>query len=163
MMDFTADGFEDASVEMSSPPPSVPRVMRQLRTELSRLNRVLADLTKLAQGDPVSDRDKVDIALACAATDRAYPPLEIESIAGSLKFASEGKLNKYTGFASDLVEQALSVTHSAREGIRFLDALGEPLPAQWSNLPVPILAREINRHAHTKLRGRLVGWSERQL
>lgn len=151
--------------EAPSPNPrralTPPRLMRELRAHISHLSAVMSDLSKLQRGERTANRDRVSVALACAVTDSTYPPVEVdELIKKNIEYATQGKLDKYAWLALDLIEQAIAVAHTAREGIRVLDALGEPLPPQWSNLPIQLLAREVNRYVHAKLRGRLPSWKE---
>ncbi|MDT3684034.1 MAG: hypothetical protein RO009_03195 [Pseudorhodoplanes sp.] len=159
--EFGENGWSE-EVEQPVRAPTIPSLFRVLNGHIASQTAVLQDLAKIRDGQRIAKRDGVSVALACAALEEKYPPLEIDGRFGTfVGQAREGAFDKFAALACDLVGQAIAVTHSALEGVRFLDAINEAIPPQWSNLPISELSREVNRYAFTKMRGRLPGWSER--
>ena len=143
---------------------SIPRFRREFlghRAELRSTLEALLVYQKAAASYEVT-RD-VAVALACAASDTSYPPLDREEDRAfkiALSAATDGRCKGYAVLAIEIVENALRICVAALASLAMLDALDENITGDWHNLHPSIAGRRLIRLGHSLSRGSIPGWRE---
>ncbi len=142
---------------------SIPRFRRELLSHKADLRSLLESLLAYQKAPSFEVTREVAIVLACAATDRAFPPLDSEedyALGRALIAAKDGRLKGYAGLAIEIVENALKICISGVASLAMIDALDETVSGDYHNLHPSILARRLIRLGHSLSRGAIPGWRE---
>jgi hypothetical protein len=162
---------EEAAVDLpgsiAAPPTRnqigcIPKFRRELIGHRNELRGVLERLLAFEKSEGTREIEPdVAEALACAASDTAYPPFnhsEGERFERALRMSAAGKFNDFASLAIAAVETALKITISALASVDMIDALDERVPFAWHNMHPSEAARRLNRLGHSLARGTIPGW-----
>lgn len=153
--DPSGDEFEPPDDREFGLPAASPRrtlidIVIEVRAALASAKEALVDL-ELARQHPATKPTSVCAkqALIAAASGLTYPLIELPTGYRDLEQrAASGGLNGHAARALVAIEMEISALTCADAALAVLDALGEPVQATWSNLPLSHLARAITRYQH---------------
>lgn len=146
------DAADDSELDLpaASPRRTLIDIVIEVRAALSRNKDGLVDL-ELARLHTSTKPTAVCAkqALIAAASGLTYPLIELPTGYRDLKQqAASGHLNRHAARALVAIELEIASLTCADAALAVLDALGEPMQATWSNLPLSHLARAITRYQH---------------
>ena len=143
---------------------SIPRFRRELLGYRAELRSTLEALLVYQKATaPREIPHEVLVALACAASDTVYPPLDREGdrrFAVALNAATNGRCKGHAFLAIEIVEGALKIGVAALASLAMIDALDEAVAGDWHNLHPSTVARRLIRLGHSLSRGSIPGWRE---
>ncbi|MES0810346.1 hypothetical protein ABLO27_12760 [Roseibium sp. SCPC15] len=127
---------------------SVLALRRTLRECHAAAKSTHNDLAALKNGSSLPAGSSAYAAIAGVALGERYPVQDPDRdlFSRAIEMAERGQL---TGYLDDAVDEVGSVVRLMEKGLRgleVLDHLTRPLPAGWSNLSAPAMARAISDH-----------------
>lgn len=165
--EWSPGAAEEETSDMAPAPAtavgSIPRFRRELLSHQVALRSLLEALLLYQKSPAFEVTREVAIVLACAATDKAFPPLDRDSDRGfesALIAAEKGRCRPHTELAIAIVENALKICLAGLASLAMVDALDETVPSNWHNLHPAIVARRLARLGHSLARGAIPGWRD---
>lgn len=154
--------IESAPEEIrSNRPAPIPRMRRTLRSYRQQLTTTVSALVAIDRGETPKDPGAAWAVLACEALLETWPPRsEIEPRVEQIAETQRDRLVRYSAAAKETLEAEFATCISALRSLDFMDAIGEPVPELFDNLPPHRLARELNQLGFTIARGRIPGWKD---
>lgn len=140
----------EVALRAASPRRTLIDIVIEVRAALATAKEALVDL-EMARLHAATRLTSVCAkqALIAAASGLTYPLIDFPDDYRDLQQrAASGGLNGHAAHALVVIEKEISALSCADAALTVLDALGEPVQATWSNLPLSHLARAITRYQH---------------
>lgn len=139
---------------------TITKARREFKAAIRDCDAAMDALKRIELGKPIKLSEIAVDALICGSWDLRFPlDQDDEQVSIWREKAHDGELNRNAKLGLDVLEDMLGTFNAAMAALKAASYLDEPLPLEWSNLPVIELARNVNRLGHTLLRGRLAGTS----
>jgi len=141
---------DDQETPLIAPAPAnLLVVRRELKRFLQDHAHAQQDLEGMKNGAVLGQGSRAPEIVAAVACGVRYPAdADDERYQYMLDKARNGDLRSHVDEGIDEITGLIAVVKKSLVGLEVLDALGTPLPGNWSNMPASLLSRAINRHCH---------------